>query len=173
MWRCTSQICFVRHRTYIISVRAYNKRSYIYTALAKHIRSMSHSLHFSAFIWLSMSLFLSHLVNSQTVHANATVGWTDNPTTRGTLDIMFSCFFTIFACTWSVLHPNVPHPSMGSITRLRNKVGETILTILIPESTFLDAISFRRDNHQQFLGFAAHANENNSNNSNTHDFMGG
>lgn len=31
-----------------------------------------------------------------------------SPNTRGTLDILWSSLFTIFACTWSVQHPNLP-----------------------------------------------------------------
>ncbi|KFZ19144.1 hypothetical protein V502_03814 [Pseudogymnoascus sp. VKM F-4520 (FW-2644)] len=37
-----------------------------------------------------------------------TVNFVASPPTRGTLDILWSSLFTIFACTWSVLHLNVP-----------------------------------------------------------------
>lgn len=33
--------------------------------------------------------------------------------TRGTLDILWSCLFTIFACTWTVQHLNVPEQRHG------------------------------------------------------------
>lgn len=36
------------------------------------------------------------------------VGLTANPTTRGTYTIITSCLLTIFACTWTTLHLNVP-----------------------------------------------------------------
>ncbi|KAL6818796.1 hypothetical protein GGI42DRAFT_310727 [Trichoderma sp. SZMC 28013] len=34
--------------------------------------------------------------------------YVSSPNTRGTLEILFSCLFTIFACTWTLQHPNVP-----------------------------------------------------------------
>jgi hypothetical protein len=34
--------------------------------------------------------------------------YVSSPNTRGTLNILWSSLFTIFACTWSVQHPNVP-----------------------------------------------------------------
>jgi hypothetical protein len=50
--------------------------------------------------------------NPNIVHAtnvNGTVqGWTPQPDGRGTLDIIWSCSFTIFLCSWSVLCMNVP-----------------------------------------------------------------
>ena len=36
------------------------------------------------------------------------VNFVSSPPTRGTLDILWSSLFTIFACTWTVLHLNVP-----------------------------------------------------------------
>ncbi|KAE8442737.1 hypothetical protein EG329_002877 [Mollisiaceae sp. DMI_Dod_QoI] len=32
----------------------------------------------------------------------------ESPHSRGTLDILWSCLFTIIACTWTILHLNVP-----------------------------------------------------------------
>lgn len=36
------------------------------------------------------------------------VGWEPGPTQRGTLTLVWSCVATMFACTWSILHLNVP-----------------------------------------------------------------
>lgn len=41
---------------------------------------------------------------------NTTAGWQPNPDRRGTLGIVESCLFTVFACTWSFQHLNVPGP---------------------------------------------------------------
>ena len=35
-------------------------------------------------------------------------GWVSQPDGRGTFDILWSCIFTIFLCTWVSLHLNVP-----------------------------------------------------------------
>jgi hypothetical protein len=44
--------------------------------------------------------------------------YVSSPDTRGTLDIIWSCFFTIIACTWTIQHLNVPeqssHDSQGT-----------------------------------------------------------
>ncbi|KAK4085540.1 uncharacterized protein Triagg1_530 [Trichoderma aggressivum f. europaeum] len=34
--------------------------------------------------------------------------YVSSPNTRGTLDILWTSLFTIFACTWTLQHPNVP-----------------------------------------------------------------
>ncbi|KAL7932133.1 hypothetical protein V8C35DRAFT_103065 [Trichoderma chlorosporum] len=36
------------------------------------------------------------------------LNYVSSPNTRGTLDILWSSLFTIFACTWTLQHPNVP-----------------------------------------------------------------
>lgn len=36
------------------------------------------------------------------------VGWTSSPNRRGTIDIFWTCAFTLVICTWTVLHPNMP-----------------------------------------------------------------
>ncbi|KFX97833.1 hypothetical protein V490_02600 [Pseudogymnoascus sp. VKM F-3557] len=36
------------------------------------------------------------------------VNFVSSPPTRGTLDILWSSLFTIFACTWTILHLNIP-----------------------------------------------------------------
>ena len=40
--------------------------------------------------------------------SNNAVGWTSSPDRRGTIDILWICAFTLFICTWTVLHPNIP-----------------------------------------------------------------
>ncbi|KFY27785.1 hypothetical protein V493_03307 [Pseudogymnoascus sp. VKM F-4281 (FW-2241)] len=41
------------------------------------------------------------------------VNFVASPPTRGTLDILWSSLFTIFACTWTILHLNVPQQRDG------------------------------------------------------------
>ena len=36
------------------------------------------------------------------------VNFVSSPDSRGTLDILWSCLFTIFACTWTIQHLNIP-----------------------------------------------------------------
>lgn len=36
------------------------------------------------------------------------VSWTPEPQTRGTIGLVWGCLATIFLCTWSAIHPNLP-----------------------------------------------------------------
>lgn len=40
-------------------------------------------------------------------------GWNGGPSTRGTMDILWSCLTTIFLCVWTVQHPHVPRHVNG------------------------------------------------------------
>ena len=40
--------------------------------------------------------------------SNNTVAWMSSPNRRGTIDVLWICVFTLFICTWTVLHPNIP-----------------------------------------------------------------
>ena len=68
------------------------------------------------------------------------VGWQPNPSRRGAPAILESCVFTIIACTWSILHLNVPAPSDSSSTRLRRKIWGAVLTVFMPEVVLAHAI---------------------------------
>ena len=60
-------------------------------------------------------------------------GWTDSPSGRGTFDIIWSSFLTVFLCTWTCLHLNVPASNEGAWRCLFRKFRWMILTILGPE----------------------------------------
>ncbi|KAL8694132.1 MAG: hypothetical protein Q9218_001185 [Villophora microphyllina] len=60
-------------------------------------------------------------------------GWVDQPNTRGTFDIVQSSFLTIFLCTWTCLHLNLPAANEGTLKPILRKFRWMILTILGPE----------------------------------------
>lgn len=62
-------------------------------------------------------------------------GWVDQPDNRGTFDIISSCFLTIFLCTWTCLHLNVPATGEGEWRPILRKFRWMMLTILGPEFT--------------------------------------
>jgi hypothetical protein len=68
------------------------------------------------------------------------VGWQAGPTERGTLTLLYSCLITIFACTWSVLHLNVPGLDDGFWTKALRKAKWMAITVLFPEFIFSKAI---------------------------------
>jgi hypothetical protein len=72
------------------------------------------------------------------------VSFVSTPNSRGTLEILWSSLFTIFACTWTIQHPNVPEQRDGRFPGwkgdlrwgLRHAVESlklAIATILAPE----------------------------------------
>ncbi|KAF9473975.1 hypothetical protein BDN70DRAFT_816449, partial [Pholiota conissans] len=52
---------------------------------------------------------------------------------RTVYDIIISCFATIFACTWSAIHPNIPAPTDCWWTRFKRQVTTMICALLAPE----------------------------------------
>jgi hypothetical protein len=62
---------------------------------------------------------------------------------RGTLDILWSCLFTLLICTWTVQHLNVPKQTpdcdklkerlFETLKRSRTKIKWMIVTLMVPE----------------------------------------
>ena len=44
------------------------------------------------------------------------VTWQESPNGRGTMDIIWSCLFTVFICVWTAVHLNVPAPTETDTT---------------------------------------------------------
>jgi hypothetical protein len=72
--------------------------------------------------------------------AEAIVGWHANQTGRGTLSLLYICLLTIFACSWAVLHLNVPGLQDEPWTKFKTKFKWMVITILLPEFIFSKAI---------------------------------
>jgi hypothetical protein len=68
--------------------------------------------------------------------ANITVnipGWVDEPDGRGTWGILSTCLLTIILCCWTSVCPNIPAPSDGQFTRMRDKLHLALMGVLGPE----------------------------------------
>lgn len=65
----------------------------------------------------------------------AMVGWYSPPNLRGTLDLVWGCAFTIFICTWTANHINVPPYGSSASWRFWYKVKIMLLSLLSPEYT--------------------------------------
>jgi hypothetical protein len=78
------------------------------------------------------------------MNADDFVGWQPNPDRRGTLGIIWGCFFTILACTWTIQHPNLPAKYDLWIEDFGRKFLWTIVNVVIPEFPLAHAISERR-----------------------------
>lgn len=60
-------------------------------------------------------------------------GWTAQPAGRGTINIIWDCFTTIFLCCWTVLCVNIPSPHWGRCQRIFNKILLFCIGVLGPE----------------------------------------
>jgi len=81
-----------------------------------------------------------HYLASQGVQALplAAISQTLPPTAdaiRTKSNIVWSCLFTIFSCTWAAVHPNIPGSDMGCITNFLYRVRLMMLALIAPELT--------------------------------------
>ncbi|KAI0403407.1 hypothetical protein F4802DRAFT_572072 [Xylaria palmicola] len=68
------------------------------------------------------------------------VGWQASPGQRGTIAIIENCLFTIFACTWTIQHLNVPRLDEGWWPALLHKCKWTMFALFFPEFLMARAI---------------------------------
>ncbi|KAK0115653.1 hypothetical protein ONS95_000077 [Cadophora gregata] len=74
---------------------------------------------------------------SPTDTSDALVGWVAESRGRGTLTLVSSCIFTIFLCTWVVIHP---HVSKSPLLRGLHKFALFLKTIVAPELIAVEAL---------------------------------
>lgn len=58
------------------------------------------------------------------------VGWVNESPGRGTLSLITACIFTIFLCTWVVIHPRV---EQRPVLRVMHKFALFLKTVIAPE----------------------------------------
>ncbi|KAJ4138603.1 hypothetical protein NW768_002453 [Fusarium equiseti] len=68
------------------------------------------------------------------------VGWQSGPKDRGTVTLIWGCVTTIFACSWTILHLNVPALNDFTWTKLLRKAKWMAITIVFPEFILSKAI---------------------------------
>lgn len=83
------------------------------------------------------------------------LGWISEPNGRGTADIIWSCCFTMFLCSWSSLCLNVPGPEDTTWKIFRRRVYLTALALLGPEFIFQIALSQWESARQSVAEFEA------------------
>ena len=78
--------------------------------------------------------------------SNVMTSWSDSPSTRGTSDLIYSCFFTMVACVWSTQHLNVPARRDRTLTL--EKLKWAIINLVLPELMLAMAISDSYRSHE-------------------------
>ncbi|KAF2225267.1 hypothetical protein BDZ85DRAFT_248631 [Elsinoe ampelina] len=63
-------------------------------------------------------------------------GYTRQPDARGTLDILWSCIFTLFLCSWTIICTNLPGVGTSYVVTWWRKSWLTLLGLLAPEFVF-------------------------------------
>ncbi|KAJ5722075.1 hypothetical protein N7488_000110 [Penicillium malachiteum] len=83
-------------------------------------------------------LVIGFLVSHSLASSNSTalVGWQLGGNSRSTWDLLWSCFSTIFACTWTVLHIAVPPRNISSKRWTVTKLFLWLIAIVVPEVLF-------------------------------------
>ena len=54
-------------------------------------------------------------------------------TTRSAFDIFWSCWITIFICTWTSMHPNIAPSGQGAIRAVWRRITLMFWAFLVPE----------------------------------------
>ncbi|KAG2068156.1 hypothetical protein BDR04DRAFT_1057119 [Suillus decipiens] len=57
-----------------------------------------------------------------------------NNNTRSLWNIIWSCAATLFACTWTAIHPNIPGMNEGKFTVLFRRLGIMMTALIAPET---------------------------------------
>jgi hypothetical protein len=65
--------------------------------------------------------------------------------TRTMLNIVISCFSTLFACAWIAVHPNIPAPGDSSWKIFRRRMMIMLFVLLAPEMVIIWAARQHRD----------------------------
>ncbi|KAG2074525.1 hypothetical protein BDR04DRAFT_1126827 [Suillus decipiens] len=53
--------------------------------------------------------------------------------TRSLWEIIWSCAATLFACTWTAIHPNIPGMDEGKFTVFSRRLGIMMIALIAPE----------------------------------------
>ncbi|KAJ5951251.1 uncharacterized protein N7479_009664 [Penicillium vulpinum] len=72
-------------------------------------------------------------------NSTALVSWQLEDNGRSTWALVWSCLATIFACTWTVLHPDLPRRNSPTVRIIIANLGYWLLAIFFPEYVFVNA----------------------------------
>lgn len=81
-----------------------------------------------------------YIVDYGSWKATLQTGWISSPNGRGTIDIIWSCFFLVFLSSWSILCLNLPGDEDSFWRRYWRKFVWAALTVLGPEVVFQRAL---------------------------------
>jgi len=65
--------------------------------------------------------------------------WVEDPSGRGTWNLLYSCGFTLVLCVWTSIHLNVPPPHESAWTSWRRKLKWVVIALFAPEAVVFTA----------------------------------
>ncbi|PNS15979.1 hypothetical protein CAC42_4380 [Sphaceloma murrayae] len=68
-------------------------------------------------------------------------GWAQQPTSRGSIDIIWTCGFTLFLCSWSTLCLQIPGRDDPALEVWWRKLWLTVTSLIAPEISFCAAFN--------------------------------
>ena len=83
------------------------------------------------------NVLLSRAVNTTT---HSPTAWANDPSSRGTENILYSCFNTLFLCAWTAFHPNMQSVD-SKFWALLHRLRWMFLAIVLPEVVLFSAWS--------------------------------
>ena len=83
------------------------------------------------------NVLLSRAANT-TVHSPT--AWANDPSGRGTENILYSCFNTLFLCAWTAFHPNIQFVD-STFWALLRRLRWMFVAIVLPEAVLFSACS--------------------------------
>ena len=82
----------------------------------------------------------------QNATTHTTVGWvSDTDNNRSTITLLYNCLFTIFLCTWSAVHLNVPGEKDTQLRTFLRKCKWMLIGVLAPEFVAIIAVTEWRE----------------------------
>ena len=81
------------------------------------------------------NILLARAANT-TIHSPT--AWASNPSGRGTENILYSCFNTLFLCAWTAFHPNIQSAGSTSWAFL-HRLKWMFIAIVLPETVLIAA----------------------------------
>ncbi len=65
--------------------------------------------------------------------------WVEDPSGRGTWNLLYSCGFTLVLCVWTSIHLNVPPPHESAWISWRRKLKWVVIALFAPEAVVFTA----------------------------------
>lgn len=92
--------------------------------------SMPNFKHLSILLCITATVYA---VSTDAGPQNERTGWRSSPDGRGTLDIVWSCLFTVFICCWTASHPDIAYPGSSSTNSAVDKIVCLLVAAIAPE----------------------------------------